>query len=757
MMAVEKFSFTSSAHRCISQLQPFSKSLGHNIPNSFHVFCLCISNSNAIFKNFLDSRGFKIEEASLIPLIKRYAKKHPDLFNQKADPTTIPKSISKLIEGAEALSKKYGHAYIGTEHLIYKFLEHNEETCEFLFENDIDTEHLKLSILAFISNESSSLSSKKEEREHSCDADDDEEEEKEIDFLGKYCTLLNKVVTSPSYGTISGREKEISLMEEVLCRKTKSNCILIGEAGTGKTTVVEGLAQLISNPNYSGPLLNKKVYSLDIGLLIAGTKFRGQFEERFSHVLSKFKKSTDCILFIDEIHTIIGAGSKAGSQDLANMLKPALARGEIKCIGATTSSEYKKYFEKDAALSRRFHAIEISEPNADHVLKMVLPTLKSYEDHHKIIFPKNIAKLIVSLCEIYLPHQRFPDKAFDVVDQSASKTRINSKEKFPKVSCDDVYSVIADKAKVDIDTIRQSHRKSFSSFSENIEKSVFGQTENIKKIYDVLSCAKAGLQNKSRPIASFFFVGPTSVGKTFTAKQIAKEFYGNDKSFLQLNMSEYQEQASISKLIGASAGYVGYEEGGILTEFVRKNPNSLILFDEAEKCNPNVLYLLLQILDEARLNDNLHRSIDFSRCIVVLTGNIGSKSALSTDIGFVPSSETQSEKFESSVKKMMPPEFISRIDEIVIFDNLNKESIINIFKSKTLEIVDCLKNQGISFIPLFSPEDLFNLNKNSEDHAREVKKTIRNYVEVPLAKFIVQNPKKTKISAKILDGKVNLE
>jgi ATP-dependent Clp protease ATP-binding subunit ClpA len=565
--------------------------------------------------------------------------------------------------------------------------------------------------------------------------------------------LVNEQVQSETFPKISGRDQEISLMQEILCRKLKSNCILIGEAGTGKTTIVEGLAQMIENPDYNGPLSNKKVYSLDLGSLVAGTKYRGQFEARFSKLLSELKNTKDSILFIDEIHTIVGAGGKEGAQDFANMIKPALARGEIKCIGATTSSEYKKHFEKDAALARRFHPVYVEEPDMEQVVSMVQGSLSSYEAHHGVKFPVELADTAIGLCQTYLPNQRFPDKAFDVIDQSSSKARIRGNSSEVTVCENDVYTVIADKIGVSIDTIQESNKKQFHSFETSMNDRIYGQENNISKIYDLLACAKAGLQSPNKPIASFFFVGPTSVGKTFTAKQIAKEFYGNDKSFLQINMSEYQEQSSISRLIGASAGYVGYEDGGLLTEFVRKNPNSLILFDESEKCNPNILNLLLQILDEASLKDNLNRSVDFSRCIIVMTSNIGSNIESSVQLGFAPQAVDKKDSYTCSVKKMLPPELVSRIDEIVIFDSLSDDSISKIFTSRLNEIHDYMKPKvEIDFS--ISANDFIDFK--SEDHARDIKKLIRKSIEIPLAKFIVKNPELKKVSVKMLDGNVNI-
>lgn len=753
-MDIAKINLTASASKSLNELKEFVESKNHTIANSSHVFFLCFVNSNGCFFNFLQSRGIFLSLEKLEKVFDKFVKNNTELFISKKNYVQVSKDVEQLLDEAYTISKKYEHAYVGTEHLIYAFLEKNNKFCNLLLANDIDTEHLKLSILAFIAGENPNTGFGDDEMfADEFDEDEDDEDESDISHINKYCMLVNEQVKLDSFPKISGRDQEISLMQEILCRKLKSNCILIGEAGTGKTTIVEGLAQMIENPDYTGPLANKKIYSLDLGSLVAGTKYRGQFEARFSKLLSELKNTKDSVLFIDEIHTIVGAGGKEGAQDFANMIKPALARGEIKCIGATTSSEYKKHFEKDAALARRFHPVYVEEPEIEQVESMVKGSLDSYERHHGVKFSAELADMAIRLCQTYLPNQRFPDKAFDVIDQSASKARIRGGESPVEVSANDVYSVIADKIGVSIETIIESNNKQFHAFESSMNSKIYGQEQNISKIYDLLACAKAGLRSPDKPIASFFFVGPTSVGKTFTAKQIAKEFYGNDKSFLQINMSEYQEQTSISRLIGASAGYVGYEDGGLLTEFVRKNPNSLILFDESEKCNPNILNLLLQILDEATLKDNLNRSVDFSRCIIVMTSNIGSNVESLPQLGFAPQAVNKHDAYTSSVKEMLPPELVSRIDEIVIFDPLSSDSIAKIFTSRLNEIQDYMKSKvNIDFS--ISANDFIDFK--SEDHARDIKKLIRKNIEIPLAKFIVKNPEVKKVSVKMLDGEVNI-
>lgn len=746
MMDVDKIKFTSSANRSIEALKTFVVSKNHNIANSSHIFYLCLTNVNDSFMEFVESRGIELKIETLDKLIDKACKKNPDNFISATVEYRLCESVNDLIRKAFSIAHTYGHWYVGVEHLVYAFLEQDSDFNSLMFEAGIDTEHLKLSCLAFLSGENAFDDGFEYEEDED---EDDEDSNPNIDVFQKYCSNLNVAVQQEGFPKVSGRDREIQLIEEILCRKTKSNCVLVGEAGTGKTTIVEGLAQIISQEDYSGPLQGKVIYSLDLSSIVAGTKYRGQFEDRFNKLLIKLKQMKNVILFIDEIHTIIGTGSREGSQDLANMLKPALARGEISCIGATTSTEYKKYFEKDPALTRRFHPINVEEPSSDEVLKMLKGAIPSYESHHNIIFSNKVIEETVKMCEVYLPNQRFPDKAFDVIDQASSKARIKGST---KVHIDDVCDVIADKIGVCVNTIKESKNNKFSEFEANVCKKVFGQKENVKKIYETLACAKAGFKDKNKPIASFFFVGPTSVGKTFTAKQIAKNFYGNENSFLQLNMSEYQESTSISRLIGASAGYVGYEDGGLLTEFVRKNPNSLILFDEAEKCNPNILNLLLQILDEAKLTDNLNRTVDFSRTIVVLTSNIGADMSSKNQMGFVIDDVSTEQAYKISVRKALAPELVARIDDIVVFDNLDRDSLIKIVESKLQEIQKTLNDKKINVNFEFGADFFLPKESFGSDHARNIKKTIREKVEIPLSQFIVKNPKKKNISAKMLDG-----
>lgn len=749
MMDIESKNWTATALMAWAEVVESATSNNHAVANTYHLFYCLWKNRNSSFINFLKSSGIEDDSDRILELVNKFSKKRPDLFHEKNSNKLIETSIKNCVKFATKLGKKHENIYLGIEHFIWGILNSDDQFCDFLLENNIDTEHLKLCIDAFVKGE---LEDEDEIDFSGIDEDDFDDLESEKSQLSKFCVLLNDVVSQPNFGVISGRDSEIRNLEEILSCKTKSNCVLIGEAGTGKTSVVEGLAQVVSSKKYTGPLKDKKIYSLDVGLLLAGSKYRGQFEQRFSKLLEELKQDKNAIIFIDEVHTIVGAGGKEGSPDLANLLKPALARGEIKCIGATTSTEFKKFFEKDAALSRRFHPILVNEPELPEMKKIASKAVKAYEAYHNLKFPTKTLHQCIDLCDVYLPHKKFIDKAFDVIDRSFAKAKMREAQ---HVETEDVLAVISELSGVEKDVLTQNLQKQFCDIAKNFKKYIYGQDEAMGKIYDVLACAKVGLNEDGKPLASFLFVGPTSVGKTYTAKKISEEFYGNDKSFLQLNMSEYQEQASISRLIGASAGYVGYEDGGLLTEFVRKNPNSLILFDEVEKCNPSVLNLLLQILDEASIKDNLNRDIDFSRCIVVLTSNIGASTQPTTSIGFLGETSSSSSNYQSAISNYLAPELVARIDETIIFQKLNGESIAKIFDQYSQQLISKINKKGIKINFNIQIQDL--CDDFDTLHAREIKNLFRSKVQTPIAHFVSKNAKAKKISVKVIDKKVILE
>lgn len=766
MMELDQQNWTFSALESWLEVSKIARSKNHKITNIYHLFVSLWERSSSNFLEFIDSRGLAIKPRTIHAIIDKFAKKNPDMFLSSQMESIIQKEIENCVDKASLLANKHGNLFIGTEHFIWSILECSEKFCDCLLENGIDTEHFKNCIEAFLTSDAVSIEEDEDfEESDEVNNKDDAEERQNLNEsqIKRFCTLLNETVTKSNFGVISGRDQEISDLEEILSCKIKSNCILVGEAGTGKTSVVEGLAQNISSPKYKGSLKNKKIYSLDICALIAGSKYRGQFEMRLDKLLEELKADPNAILFIDEIHNIVGAGSgRDNSPDLSNSIKPALARGEIKCIGATTFSEYKKYIENDPALARRFYTLEIKDPDIDRMKDIALKALPSYENYHKIKFPKKLLKMSIDMCETYLPHKRFIDKAFDVIDRSFARAKIRIfssdeqlQEEVPQtVILEDLLQVVSNLSGVSSEILKNNLDKQFSNLAVNFKKEIFGQDKAIDKIYNCLACAKAGLNSENRPLSSFLFVGPTSVGKTYTAKKIAKEFFGNDRSYLQLNMSEYQEPASLSRLLGSSAGYVGFSEGGTLTEFVRQNPNSLILFDEIEKGDFSVLNVLLQILDEGKLRDGRGREIDFSRTIIVLTSNIGASEADKSSMGFISNPDSPANVFESSIKKRLSPEMRSRIDEVVVFEKINEDAISKIFDRHVDEMKEKAYKKGIKIDCQIKISDL--VIDISKLHAREIKNIFRNEVQTKVAQFIASGKKNRNLKMKVLDKKVHL-
>jgi len=766
MMELDQQNWTFSALESWLEVSKIARSKNHKITNIYHLFVSLWERSSSNFLEFIDNRGLAIKPRTIHAIVDKFAQKNPDMFLSSQMEPLIQKEIENCVDKAALLANKHGNLFIGTEHFIWSILECSEKFCDCLLENGIDTEHFKNCIEAFLTSDALSIE-EDEDFDESGEVDtkggDEEQQKLNESQIKRFCTLLNETVTKSNFGVISGRDKEISDLEEILSCKIKSNCILVGEAGTGKTSVVEGLAQNISSPKYKGSLKNKKIYSLDICALVAGSKYRGQFEMRLNKLIEELKADSNAILFIDEIHNIVGAGSgRDNSADLSNSIKPALARGEIKCIGATTFSEYKKYIENDSALARRFYTLEIKDPDIDRMKNIALKALPSYENYHKIKFPKKLLKMSIDMCETYLPHKRFIDKAFDVIDRSFARAKIRIfssdaqlQEETPQtVVIEDLLQVVSNLSGISSEILKNNLEKKFSNLAVNFKKEIFGQDKAIDKIYNCLACAKAGLNSENRPLSSFLFVGPTSVGKTYTAKKIAKEFFGNDRSYLQLNMSEYQEPASISRLLGASAGYVGFSEGGTLTEFVRQNPNSLILFDEIEKGDFSVLNVLLQILDEGKLRDGQGREIDFSRTILVLTSNIGASEANKSSMGFISNPDDPANVFESSVKKALSPEMRSRIDETVVFEKINEDAISKIFDQHVDEMKEKAHKKGIKIDCQIKISDL--VIDSSELHAREIKNIFRNEVQTKVAQFIASGKKSRHLKIKVLDKKVHL-
>ena len=803
-MGLTDFNLTPKAKKGLKDSQKFAEANGHSLVTTAHLVYGCLVNISDSCAMKLKNYGIKIDGKFFIKLFKEYCKENAKEFEAKKGQGGWHDDVNEVIFFAKEFSDNFDSYFIGVEHILYVILDMEGSFVEYLRQNGIDTLYAKDIIETHVLETSIPptdqiknilyVESKKNSTVR------EEKVGNSLPHLSKYCVNLNQKFITKRSSKISGRDVEINELIEILSKKNKSNAILVGEAGVGKTAIVEGLVQRIVNQDSPPHMSLMQICAVDISAMIAGTKYRGEFEERFKSLIAEAEKEPNIILFFDEIHTIIGAGNSEGAVDASNMLKPALARGDIKCIGATTSQEYKKFFEKDTAMKRRFDRIMVEEPSKQETKKIVMNALPFYEDFHHVKYKEEDIDTILDLSEKFLSNKRFPDKAFDIIDQVGSRTKIkytsipenvsevrNSFCEFlmstqedekldeaqftellknylqtmakhvqrrgrkQKIRQKDIISILTEKTGLSPKTIAKN-TTSFSSFLKQMNSEIFGQEENLKIIHNTLSCVKAGLNDPSKPLSNFLFIGSTSVGKTFTAKKIAKYFYGNEKAFIQLNMSEYQDKTGISKLMGANAGYVGYEEGGLLTEFVRNNPNCVILFDEIEKCDPKILDVLLHILDEGYATDNLNRTIDFSKTVVIMTSNIGHKEKSKREMGFLPQEQKDEDTYKLSLKKYLRPELLARIDEVLFFNELGDPHLLKIINQELLNIEERLLARGVKI--KWSPtvkKFIFNKIKEKNSHARDIKNLVKTIVQIPLSQFIVKNRKIEEISLKVVD------
>ncbi|HOJ87662.1 MAG TPA: ATP-dependent Clp protease ATP-binding subunit [Pseudothermotoga sp.] len=616
---------------------------------------------------------------------------------------------------------------------------------------------------------------------------------------------LTALATKNQLDPVIGREEEIERVMQVLVRRKKNNPVLIGEPGIGKTAIVEGLAQRIVAGEVPEPLKRKTIFSLDVAALVAGTKYRGEFEKRMKKLLQIVTKDPNIILFIDEVHTIVGAGSAEGAVDAANILKPALARGEIRCIGATTPDEYRKYIEKDAALERRFQKIYVREPTTDETLNILKGLRYKYESHHRVRYTDSALEAAVYLSKRYITDHFLPDKAIDVIDEAAARARLRSfvipadlqelkkqledvksnkelavlnqdyekaaelkeqerilsqqytdrYEQWRKsiesmivtVDVDQIAEVVSGWTGIPLMKLEESESMKLLSLEKALHQRIVGQDEAIKAISKAIRRARSGLKDPRRPIGVFLFLGPTGVGKTELTKVLATHLFGDEKALLRFDMSEYMERFSVSRLIGAPPGYVGYEEGGTLTERVRRRPFSVILFDEIEKAHPDVFNILLQIMDDGRLTDSQGREVDFKNTIVVMTSNIGGNliNKSKKTMGFVSSEDAQKDYQEmknlvlEEVKKTFRPEFLNRIDEVIVFHSLTREHIEKIIDILVSDVQERLEGKGIT-LKLTKEAKEFLIQKGYDPifGARPLKRAIQQYLEDPLAEEILK-------------------
>jgi len=572
--------------------------------------------------------------------------------------------------------------------------------------------------------------------------------------LDKYGRDLTASAAEGKLDPVVGREVEIERVVQILSRRKKNNPILIGEPGVGKSAIVEGLALRIVRHEVEA-LKEKRIITLDIASMVAGTTYRGQFEERMKSVIQELQSHPNIILFIDEIHTIIGAGNAQGSLDAANILKPALARGEVQCVGATTTNEYRTSIEKDGALERRFQKIVVRPTNTDETLEILHRLSPRYADYHHVTYLDEALEACVTLADRYITDRAFPDKAIDVLDEAGAKKqaaeRVENENNRPSVSKDDVANVVAMMSGVPVQRVRKAETERLRTMADTLKKRVIGQDEAVQTVVRAIQRSRLGLRDPRRPIGTFFFLGPTGVGKTFLAQCLAEEMFGSKDAIVRFDMSEYMEKHTVSLLVGAPPGYVAHEDGGKLTEAVRRKPYSIVLFDEIEKAHPDVFNVLLQVMDEGRLTDRQGHVVDFKNTIIILTSNVGTRQLKEFGSGVGFAAVEKDEKFQKqtllkALNKTFPPEFVNRIDNVITFDSLNRETMQVILDNEIEKLRQRLKVQGYSLqVADEVKAEMLDKSDTKQYGARPIKRAIQTYLEDKITEMMLSQPRKKTI------------
>lgn len=570
--------------------------------------------------------------------------------------------------------------------------------------------------------------------------------------LDKYGRDLTTQAAEGRLDPVVGREVEIERVVQILSRRKKNNPILIGEPGVGKSAIVEGLALRIVN-NEVETLKEKRIVTLDIASMVAGTTYRGQFEERMKSVIQELQSHPEIILFIDEIHTIIGAGNAQGSLDAANILKPALARGEVQCVGATTTNEYRTSIEKDGALERRFQKILVRPTNTDETLEILHRLSGRYADYHHVTYLDEALDACVTLADRYITDRAFPDKAIDVLDEAGAKKLAAEKksDNRPIVNKDDVANVVAMMSGVPVQRVRKAETERLRTMADALKKRVIGQDEAVQMVVRAIQRSRLGLRDPKRPIGTFFFLGPTGVGKTFLAQCLAEEMFGSKDAIVRFDMSEYMEKHTVSLLVGAPPGYIAHEDGGKLTEAVRRKPYSIVLFDEIEKAHPDIFNVLLQVLDEGRLTDRQGHVVDFKNTIIILTSNVGTRQLkdFGNGVGFAAmdaDDKAQKQTLLKALNKTFPPEFVNRIDNVITFDSLSRETMHIILNNELNELRKRLKAQGYTLQVSEEVKTTILDKSNIKQYgARPIKRAIQTYLEDKITESMLNQPKKKTI------------
>lgn len=728
--------FTAKANKAVNHAISKAESLGHSYIGSEHLLLGLLLSKDTSACIALTYKGITAEKIE--GLITKTVGKGGKTNLSPADLTPRCKLI---LESAVLNARKNGFELVGTEHILIAILEEKSSyAVKFLSSAGLDVNGL-LDLLNCAEVEMS------RERASFNEAFLKKENQKaKTPFLNRYGTDLNKKAENSLLDPVFLRDKEIKQLMEILSRRSKNNPIIIGEAGVGKTAIIEGLAQKIVLGECAENLIGKRIISLDLGLMISGSKYRGEFEDRLKNTLKEVENNKNIILFIDEIHTIVGAGSAEGAVDAANILKPSLARGEITIIGATTINEYRKYIEKDQALARRFQKLKIEEPTMAETITILNGLCEKFESYHNVKITDEAISKSVELSARFIGDRKLPDKAIDILDQACAMEKIMGKSFVTELS---IENALEELCGIDTKKLTDKSRASLLKTEEEIEKIVIGQNNAVKAVTKAVLRGKTGIADPLRPVGSFLFLGPTGVGKTELSKALAKVVFGSEKKLFTFDMTEYSEKSAVSKLIGTTAGYVGYEDAGILTETVKRNPSSVILFDELEKAGREVHNLLLGILEEGFITDGKGERVSFRENIIIMTSNIGSSVALGKKrAGF---STFESEKHEETIaekekksaiqkelREHFSPEFLGRIDEVILFDPLSQESAQKIVLKLLSILKDRLKKQGITLsVSENAVKKIAKSGFDKKNGARPLRKYIREEVENPIADMIV--------------------
>ena len=794
--------FTPRAQQVLALARKEADRFHHNYVGTEHILLGLIKLGQGVAVSVLQKMGLDLET------VRAAVEKQVGTGTETKAVGSIPYTprVKKVLALAGKEAKTLNHSYVGTEHILLGLLREGEGVAARVLKSlDVDIERTRQEILRELDPQFSGEGGEEAAAPSPRGGGPEEKKEVKTPALKAFGRDLTELARKGELDPVVGRKMEIRRVVQILCRRTKNNPVLIGEAGVGKTAIVEGLAQEIASGIVPEILFDKKVVTLDLALMVAGTKYRGQFEERIKAVMDEIKRSKNVILFIDELHTIVGAGAAEGAMDASNIFKPALSRGELQCIGATTLNEYRKYIEKDSALDRRFQAVKIEAPSGDETILILKGIRGKYEDHHKAIFTDKSVEAAAKLSDRYITGRFLPDKAIDVMDEAGSRARISALSRPPdiealnkeiesvctqkeqaisqqhfeeaakfrdrekqlrtkleqtteewkkqreekRITIDDelMMQVVADWTGIPLSRMEKKDSEKLLLLEGELQKVIIGQDAATVLIARALRRSRADLKDPRRPIGSFLFVGPTGVGKTELAKQLAAQMFASQDAIIQFDMSEYMEKFSVSRLIGSPPGYVGYEEGGQLTEQVRRRPYAVILFDEVEKAHPDVIQLLLQILEDGRLTDSLGRTVDFRNTIIIMTSNVGAHELTrQTTMGFAAGGkddfrdiEVMRAKVLEEAKKIFKPEFLNRISDIVFFRPLSKDDLLKIVDLEVAKVAKRIADKKI--VLEFTPEAKLLLIEKGYDEkygARPLRRAVEHYLEDPLAEAVLR-------------------